>query len=631
LDPETIHDYDAGYNLIGNGAGCSFPPSSGDIIGTSNTPINAGLLPLNNNGGPTFTHALMTGSPAINGGNPSAPGSGGSACLAADQRGESRPMDAICDIGAFEGQVPALFVNITGNTGVPGATLKYHENGTKNVVSDANGNYSITVLLGWSGVITPSKQGYVFEPAHRSYLNVGAAQGTQNYVASQSFSIYGNTGVPGVSLRYLDGTWKTVLSDGNGNYAIPVLRGWSGTITPSKDGHAFDPASRSYTNISQDQNGQNYSPLYFTISGKTPVSGVRIYYTDLNGNFQMVTTDANGYYSFVMPPGWSGTIIPEKENYNFLPVKRTIVDLRENRTAQNFAAIYSVIKDYSFENFTPNNYWMEYSTNFITPLCTFASCGNGGGTAAPRTGAVWAWFGGAPIYEHASLRQSVFFHDAFANNFNLGFYFWIGAAAPGSGVDDVFTVRVDETVIFSANATQQAMYPAYTPIWLDISSFADGRYHLIQFSSTTDQVVNFNVDDVIASNSIFFDVAVNSFAQPQIESIYNAGITGGCGNNPLMYCPNRPVTRAQMAVFLLKGIHGYDAVRLYVNPSFCPFTIDGGYPVLDDKIRIPASGECDAFINQHHLKSIARIGSAGNADGISIFCLTDRPVDGPAG
>ena len=41
-----------------------------------------------------------------------------------------------------------------------------------------------------------------------------------------------------------------------------------------------------------------------------------------------------------------------------------------------------------------------------------------------------------------------------------------------------------------------------------------------------------------------------------IERLYTAGITGGCGINPLQFCPEGPVTRAQMAVFLERGIHG---------------------------------------------------------------------------
>ena len=54
---------------------------------------------LQNNGGPTETHALLPGSPAIDTGHPSN-------CPATDQRGETRPNDytgvARCDIGAFE-------------------------------------------------------------------------------------------------------------------------------------------------------------------------------------------------------------------------------------------------------------------------------------------------------------------------------------------------------------------------------------------------------------------------------------------------------------------------------------------------------------------------------------------------
>lgn len=70
------------------------------------------LGPLENNGGPTLTHALLPGSPAIDAGNPLAPGSGGSACQATDQRGVARPQDgdedgtARCDIGAFEFWTP---------------------------------------------------------------------------------------------------------------------------------------------------------------------------------------------------------------------------------------------------------------------------------------------------------------------------------------------------------------------------------------------------------------------------------------------------------------------------------------------------------------------------------------------
>ena len=54
--------------------------------------------PLANNGGPTQTHALLEGSPALDVGD-------GGACPATDQRGVTRPQGTGCDIGAYEYQV----------------------------------------------------------------------------------------------------------------------------------------------------------------------------------------------------------------------------------------------------------------------------------------------------------------------------------------------------------------------------------------------------------------------------------------------------------------------------------------------------------------------------------------------
>ena len=53
--------------------------------------------------------------------------------------------------------------------------------------------------------------------------------------------------------------------------------------------------------------------------------------------------------------------------------------------------------------------------------------------------------------------------------------------------------------------------------------------------------------------NIFEDVPADGF-QPFIEDLYNRGITGGCAGGPppadIFYCPENPVTRGQMAVFL---------------------------------------------------------------------------------
>ncbi len=94
-----------GYNLIQDTNGCLLTGTqTGNVYG-----VNPMLGPLQSNGGPTLTHALLTGSPAIDHGS-----SGG---LATDQRGYSRIYDVTgiqnigdgADIGAFEfgASVPA--------------------------------------------------------------------------------------------------------------------------------------------------------------------------------------------------------------------------------------------------------------------------------------------------------------------------------------------------------------------------------------------------------------------------------------------------------------------------------------------------------------------------------------------
>jgi hypothetical protein len=94
-----------GHNLIGDGTGGSGFANT-DLVGTSTSPIDPKLGPLQDNGGPTQTMALLHGSPAIDAGdNAFAPGP-------FDQRGPGFPriVNGIIDIGAFEVQAVALTV-----------------------------------------------------------------------------------------------------------------------------------------------------------------------------------------------------------------------------------------------------------------------------------------------------------------------------------------------------------------------------------------------------------------------------------------------------------------------------------------------------------------------------------------
>ncbi len=75
-------------------------------------------------------------------------------------------------------------------------------------------------------------------------------------------TISGNAEKPDVLITYT-GTGGSesgsTTADAAGDYAFSVPSGWSGTVTPSKGIWTFDPVSRSYTNVTADSSGQDYT------------------------------------------------------------------------------------------------------------------------------------------------------------------------------------------------------------------------------------------------------------------------------------------------------------------------------------------------------------------------------------
>src|SRR6185295_13544405 len=54
----------------------------------------------------------------------------------------------------------------------------------------------------------------------------------------------------------------------------------------------------------------------------------------------------------------------------------------------------------------------------------------------------------------------------------------------------------------------------------------------------------------------FADVPRSHWAWSFVETVYANGVAGGCATNPPRFCPDAPVTRAQVAVFLLRAREG---------------------------------------------------------------------------
>ena len=56
------------------------------------------------------------------------------------------------------------------------------------------------------------------------------------------------------------------------------------------------------------------------------------------------------------------------------------------------------------------------------------------------------------------------------------------------------------------------------------------------------------------SGSRFADVSDEEWWTPYVERMADLGITSGCAVSPLRYCPDKPVSRAQMASFLVRAL-----------------------------------------------------------------------------
>jgi hypothetical protein len=79
-----------------------------------------------------------------------------------------------------------LAATISGNTEAPGVELTYVDRTLQSITSDSSGNYSFSVMTGWSGTVTPSKPGYTFAPPSITYTNIDGSQTNQDYDAIQN-------------------------------------------------------------------------------------------------------------------------------------------------------------------------------------------------------------------------------------------------------------------------------------------------------------------------------------------------------------------------------------------------------------------------------------------------------------
>ena len=211
-------------NLIEDGAG---PGLTNPVTG------NPMLGPLQNNGGQTNTHALLTGSVAIDAGsntNSTLDGMVGSTALITDQRGTlfARIGNSTVDLGAFEVQDPDSFVvdiatdEVDGNMSPGDVSLR-----EAIIAANTNSNpTTITFAAGLNGTpILLSITGTEDNTAAAGDLDITSdvtiqGNGVANTIISGGAALGDLGGTPGIAERVLH-----VLDDGNLTLRSATVRG----------------------------------------------------------------------------------------------------------------------------------------------------------------------------------------------------------------------------------------------------------------------------------------------------------------------------------------------------------------------------------------------------------------------
>jgi subtilisin family serine protease len=256
-------------------------------------------------------------------------------------------------------RISGLVLEPDGNTPAGGVLLQVNNNDI-NTITDSNGYYELWVNYGWSGAITPQKEGYVFEPEYSIYTDVSEDCNDVNYTEIMvtwtiaGYVLQADYLTPindvNVSAENGGGPWTSkygggsALTDENGYYEIVVDYNWSGTVTPAKNACVFEPNSRYYADVIENyMEGQDYTGtlLTFRIAGfvknecNVPTAGVTV---NANNGGGQGTTDVNGYYEVWVAYGWSGTVTPEKSHFTFEPNWMSYVDVLTDVCDQNYIA-----------------------------------------------------------------------------------------------------------------------------------------------------------------------------------------------------------------------------------------------------------------------------------------------------
>ena len=186
---------------------------------------------------------------------------------------------------------------------------------------------------------------------------------------------------------------------------------------------------------------------------------------------------------------------------------------------------------YSYEN----QWYLYYIPNGVSLSRKLGvAIGSSAGTFTQSTGlngsTIPAW---GPVSIHLQGADSVLFTNP----------------NDGSGAINIYRYHAD-------NPSLVKLYDSYTiPNCMQSSVIYESSANQWLMSCRDEGAQNYYIRRAYRLHT-FADVPQTHWAWSWIERLYNTGITAGCADDPFRYCSEGTVTRAQMAVFLLRGMHG---------------------------------------------------------------------------
>ncbi|MDX9869604.1 MAG: chitobiase/beta-hexosaminidase C-terminal domain-containing protein, partial [Candidatus Cloacimonadales bacterium] len=208
--------------------------------------------------------------------------------------------------------------------------------GTYSATTDAFGEYALNLPGFSSYIITPAKEGWVFDPQNYTVSNLSYNQTNINFNATPVYySITGNTDIENTTITIssaLGNTYTSVISDAAGNYSIQGIAFHDTiTLTPIKEGYTFAPSSKIINQISANQ-VVNFSAVIqsFTVSGTVTESAIGLSGVVINYQTGSTLSDANGDFSFNLPWHTSTNISFSKNGYRFIPATININNIDQN-------------------------------------------------------------------------------------------------------------------------------------------------------------------------------------------------------------------------------------------------------------------------------------------------------------